>query len=147
MREGYIRSLRLDDLPGGDRCDFRVIDEQVQKYRERQAGSVVSLNKEGVTPENQQEVLARVADQVYDEYLLLCLKDNGGVWEQHNNWLIGLDPDVSLLTEDRLNVRLSPSNYRSGQWTCLPNAFRCTARRFRGTTGVTSTACWCRSGS
>jgi hypothetical protein len=57
---------------------------------------------------------------VFDDYVLLCLKDNGGVWEQHNNWLIGLDPDVSLLTEDCLNLRLSAANYNAGQWKCLP---------------------------
>lgn len=129
LREGYIRSFRRGDLPGSDLSDFKAIDEEIQMYRDRRAGCVVNLNNNGVIPKNQEEVVAQVADPVYDEYLQLCLQDNGGVWEQHNDWLIDLAPEVTLLTADGLNLRLSPSNHGAGQWKCLPTCLSL-ARRY-----------------
>ena len=97
-RKGYIRSTHLRDFPGWERVDFTAVDTAIDRYRQRRKDAVTWLNRTGITPTNQPEVLERIEPMSYADVLLLCLMDNSGVWEQHNDWLVGLALTSSFWT-------------------------------------------------
>jgi hypothetical protein len=54
---------------------------------------------------------------------LLVLKDNGGIWEKHNDWLVELDEPVCVKTLDSkqevVPLKRASGGKSSGQWVSV----------------------------
>ena len=81
----------------------------------------------------------RTGPEDQEERFLLLLNDNGGVWTQSNEWLKGIEPDVSLGALDGkrevLTLRPSAQFTRSGQWKIATGTKALALAKARGFTG------------
>ncbi|MCA9178557.1 MAG: hypothetical protein KDB14_29050 [Planctomycetales bacterium] len=110
---GVVAGQLLRAEGGEDPTDFSLWT------RATTASSRTPTREATVNPEREDEVEVELACKGDVDYLLL--KDNGGVWEAHNDWLVGMEEPVvavSRITGERLQLTRAE---RDGQWRCQPS--------------------------
>jgi hypothetical protein len=134
LREGYIRSLGRDRLPAELSLDLGEIERLTVQFEKRKAEQVSSIKDEGIIPANLGQIETEVAAYAHPDAEVLCLCDNGGVWEYHHPWLTGLVPDVVLeAVDDGELIGLAPAD-ADKHWTAYPTTLTLAKKHgFRGT--------------